>query len=222
MFDQFQGQTLDPQALKAEVGALYGRGDLEMLDYRLVQDPMGQLGLDFSARRNSWGPNYLRFGVSLEDDFKGQTIFNAAARLDMTELNSLGAEWVSDLQVGTAPLLATELYLPLSNVARYFVAPHADIEAHDVAQVVNDRQVGDFRVSSVDYGVDFGRELANWGEVRVGAVLVRDSGSQRAGIDLRRDRILRSFRLRHPYQREFSAQRPGAHRPGQCRGQQRR
>ncbi len=175
MFDQFQGQTLDPQALKTEVGALYGRGDLEMLDYRLVQDPMGQFGLDFSARRNSWGPNYLRFGVSLEDDFKGQTIFNAAARLDMTELNSLGAEWVWDLQVGTAPLLATELYLPLSNLTRYFVAPHADIEAHDVAQVVNDRQVGDFRVSSVDYGVDFGRELANWGEMRVGALQSRGS-----------------------------------------------
>jgi NTE family protein len=175
MFDQFQGQTLDPQALKAEVGALYGRGDLEMLDYRLVQDPVGQFGLDFSARRNSWGPNYLRFGVSFEDDFKGQTIVNAAARLDMTELNSLGAEWVWDLQVGTAPLLATELYLPLSNLTRYFVAPHADIEAHDVAQVVNDRQVGDFRVSSVDYGVDFGRELANWGEMRVGALQSRGS-----------------------------------------------
>jgi NTE family protein len=175
MFGQFQGQTLDPQALKAEVGALYGRGDLEMLDYHLVQDPLGQFGLDFSARRNSWGPNYLRFGVSLEDDFKGQTIFNAAARLDMTELNSLGAELVWDLQVGTAPLLAAELYLPLSNVTRYFVAPHADIEAHDVAQVVNDRQVGDFRVSSVDYGVDFGRELANWGEMRVGALQSRGS-----------------------------------------------
>jgi NTE family protein len=175
MFDQFQGQTLDPQALKTEVGALYGRGNLEMLDYRLVQDPMGQFGLDFSARRNSWGPNYLRFGVSLEDDFKGQTIFNAAARLDMTELNSLGAEWVWDLQVGTAPLLSTELYLPLSNVTRYFVAPHADIEAHDVAQVLNDRQVGDFRVSSVDYGVDFGRELANWGEMRIGALQSRGS-----------------------------------------------
>ena len=170
MFGQFVGQALDADALKAEVGALYGRGDLEMLDYRLVQDPLGAFGLDFSARRNSWGPNYLRFGVSLEDDFKGQTIFNAAARLDITELNSLGAEWVWDLQVGTAPLLSTELYLPLSNVARYFIAPHADVEAHDVAQVVNDRQVGDFRVSSVDYGVDFGREFANWGEMRVGAL----------------------------------------------------
>jgi NTE family protein len=154
MFDQFQGRTVD----------------LEMLDYRLVQNPLGQFGLDFSARQNSWGPNYLRFGVALEDDFKGQTIFNAAARLDVTEINSLGAEWVWDMQVGTAPLLATELWLPLSNVTQYFVAPHADIEAHDVAQVVNDRQVGEFRVSSVDYGLDFGREFANWGEMRVGAL----------------------------------------------------
>ena len=41
----------------------------------------------------------------LEDDFKGNTIFNAAGRLDFTELNSLGAESRLDLQVGTAPLL---------------------------------------------------------------------------------------------------------------------
>jgi NTE family protein len=170
MFGQFQERALDPDALKAQVDALYGRGDLEMLDYRLTQDPPGRFGLDFSARRNSWGPNYLRFGIALQDDFKGQTTFNAAGRLDITELNSLGAESVWDLQVGTSPLLATELYLPLSNVTRYFVAPHADVESHEIAQIVDDRQVGEFRVSSVDYGVDFGREFGNWGELRVGTL----------------------------------------------------
>ena len=53
MFGQFQDRTLDPDALKAQVDALYGRGDLEMLDYRLMQDAPGRFGLDFSARRNS-------------------------------------------------------------------------------------------------------------------------------------------------------------------------
>jgi NTE family protein len=182
MFEQFKGRTVEPEALKAEVGALYGRGDLEMLDYRLVQDPLGHFGLDFSARRNSWGPNYLRFGISLQDDFKGQTSFNAAGRLDVTELNSLGAESVWDVQVGTAPLLATELYLPLSNVTRYFFAPHAQVEAHDVAQIINNRQVGQYRVSSVDYGLDFGREFSNWGEARVGAVNSRGSSHVKLGV----------------------------------------
>jgi NTE family protein len=182
MFARFQGHTVEPGELRAQVGALYGRGDLEMLDYRLVQDPLGRFGLDFSARRNSWGPNYLRFGISLQDDFKGQTSFNAAGRLDFTELNSLGAESVWDVQVGTAPRLATELYLPLSNVTRYFIAPHAQVEAHDVAQVVDGRQVGEYRVSSVDYGLDFGREFGNWGEMRVGALNSRGSSHVNLGV----------------------------------------
>ena len=170
MFGQFVGQNTDPDALEHQVEALYGRGNMEMLDYELEHDPFGHYGLDFSAHRNSWGPNYLRFGVQAQDDFKGQTTFNAAGRLDLTELNSLGAESVWDAQVGTSPLLATELYLPLSNVYRYFLAPHAQVEAHDIAQVENNRQVGLFRVSSFDYGIDFGREFASWGEARIGAL----------------------------------------------------
>lgn len=173
VFGKDVGHTLDPQLLQDQVQSLYSRGNLEMLDYQLVQDPLGQAGLDFTARRNSWGPNYLRFGLFMEDDFKGNAIVNAAGRLDVTELNSLGAEWVSDLQVGTSPLLATELYLPLSDTNRYFVSPHADIESHEIAQVENDRQVGWYRVRSIDYGLDFGRELGTWGEMRVGAVDTR-------------------------------------------------
>jgi NTE family protein len=173
VFGHFQGQTLDPQALHQQVEALYGRGNMEVLDYQLEHDPFGHYGLDFTARRNSWGPDYLRFGVQLQDDFKGLTTFNAAGRLDITELNSLGAESMWDAQVGTAPLLATELYLPLSNVYRYFVAPHAQVEAHDIAQVENGRQVGLFRVSSIDYGLDVGREFSTWGEVRSGILKSR-------------------------------------------------
>jgi|HubBroStandDraft_6_1064221.scaffolds.fasta_scaffold08807_5 NTE family protein len=170
LFGQFVGKPLDPDGLEEQVEALYGRGDMEMLDYQLDHDPFGHYGLDFNARRNSWGPNYLRFGVQLEDDFKGLTTFDAAGRLDITELNSLGAESVWDGQVGTAPYLATELYLPLSNVYRYFLAPHLQVQAHDIAQVEGGRQVGLFRTSSFDYGIDFGREFSNWGEMRVGVL----------------------------------------------------
>jgi len=175
MFGDFVGSTLDPGALKGQIDRLYGRGDLELLDYRLVQDPTGQEGLDFTAQRNSWGPNYLRFGVSMEDDFQGFTIFNAAARLDFTELNSLGAAARLDLQAGTAPLVGTELYLPLSNTTRYFIAPHLQAEAHNIAQDEDGRQVGWYRVSSFDDGIDFGREFGDWGELRFGAGETRGS-----------------------------------------------
>jgi NTE family protein len=180
LFGQFTGKTLNPQALEQQVDALYGRGNMEMLDYQLDHDPLGHYGLDFSARRNSWGPNYLRFGVQLEDDFKGLTTFNAAGRVDITELNSLGAESVWDGQVGSAPFLATELYLPLSNVYRYFFAPHLQVEAHDIAQVEGNRQVGLYRTSSFDYGIDFGREFSNWGEARLG--LLKSDGNTHVSL----------------------------------------
>jgi NTE family protein len=180
LFGQYRGQTLNPDALEDQVDALYGRGDMEMLDYQLTHDPLGHQGLDFTARRNSWGPNYLRFGVQLEDDFKGLTTFNAGGRLDITELNSLGAESVWDAQVGSSPLLGTELYLPLSNVYRYFLAPHVQVEAHDIAQVEGGRQVGLYRVSDFDYGLDFGREFGSWGEARLG--MLRTNGNTHVSV----------------------------------------
>jgi NTE family protein len=180
MFDRFSGRELDPQALQRQIQLLYGRGYLETLDYQLQQDPAGQYGLDFTALRNSWGPNYLRLGMDMQDDFEGDTSFDAAGRLDVTELNSLGAEWDSVLQVGTAPLLSTEFYQPLSNVMQYFVDPHADVGQYQVAQVEQGRHVGEYLVRSVHAGIDFGRALGNWGEIRAGAV--SDNGSERVSL----------------------------------------
>jgi NTE family protein len=175
LFGGFVGQPVDADALGRSVTSLYGRGTMETLDYRIARDNDGRQGLDFSARRNSWGPNYLRIGLSLQDDFSGRTTFNAAGRLVFSELNSVGAESVWDMRVGTSPRLATELYLPLSNVRRYFIAPHGEIEAHNVAQLVDNEQVGEYRVRSASYGLDLGRELGNVGEIRGG--IVRSSGS---------------------------------------------
>jgi NTE family protein len=180
MFDRFSGHMLDAQALQQQIQLLYGRGYLETLDYQLQQGPNDQYGLDFTALRNSWGPNYLRLGLDMQDDFEGDTSFNAAGRLDVTELNSLGAEWDSVLRVGTAPLLSTEFYQPLSNVTQYFVDPHADVGQFQIAQVENGRHVGEYLVRSFHAGLDLGRALGNWGDIRVGAVA--NDGSERVSL----------------------------------------
>ncbi|HEY7928886.1 MAG TPA: patatin-like phospholipase family protein [Steroidobacteraceae bacterium] len=180
MFDRFSGRALDAQALQKQIELLYGRGYLETLDYQLQPDRANQYGLDFTALRNSWGPNYLRLGMDMQDDFEGDTSFNAAGRLDVTELNSLGAEWDSVLRVGTAPLLSTEFYQPLSNVTQYFVDPHVDIGQYQIAQVEGGRHVGEYLVRSVHAGLDLGRALGNWGEIRLGAV--SDNGSERVSL----------------------------------------
>src|SRR3984885_3560205 len=104
------GKPLDIDAVGARVTELYGLGNFETLDYALVEQGEGadeESGLELRARRKSWGPNYVRFGLNLEDDFQGNSRYNAATRFILTELDDLGAELVTDVQIGSDPRVAS-------------------------------------------------------------------------------------------------------------------
>jgi NTE family protein len=166
-FDPFVGSKLDLAALEQQIEALYGLDTFETVDYRLVREGEQQ-GLEIAARRKSWGPNYVRFGLNLQDDFEGNNAFNAATRFIVTEINQLGAEWLTDLQVGENPRFFTEFYQPLSYVSRYFISPHIDFQVRNLQVLEEQQRIAEFRVRSAEFGLDVGREFGNWGELRTG------------------------------------------------------
>jgi NTE family protein len=169
------GKVANGEVLSKRVAELYGQGNLETFDYRLMQNdpPPGEppeYGLALTTRRNSWGPNYLRFGLQLQNDFEGNSSFNAAVRGTLAEITRFGGEWVWDVQVGETPRVATEVYLPVGYRSRWFVAPHAQFQIRTVQIADEDEHIlAEYRVRSTDYGVDLGRELGNYGEMRIGA-----------------------------------------------------
>jgi NTE family protein len=174
LFGDQVGKPVNVPRLTRRVGELYGQGNLEIFDYRLVQgdtaaeDP--EYGLAFTTRRNSWGPNYLRFGLQLQNDFEGNSSFNAAARGTLAEITRYGGEWLWDFQVGETPRVATEVYLPVGYRSRWFVAPHAQFQIRTLPLINDDERIlAEYRVRTTDIGVDLGRELGNYGEIRVGA-----------------------------------------------------
>ena len=153
------------------VNGLYGLGDFETIDYSVVTEGSGadtQTGIEVHARRKSWGPNYLRFGLNLQDDFQGNNRYNAATRFVVTEINNLGAEWRTDLQIGNNPKAVSEFYQPLTADRLWFFAPSTRIEARDLPIYSNDVQIADFRQRFAEADVDFGRNLGDWGELRMG------------------------------------------------------
>ena len=165
------GKPLDADAVAARITELYGLGYFETLDYTVVTQGEGsdeQSGLEVHARRKSWGPNYVRFGLNLQDDFQGNTQYNAAVRFLMTEIDPLGAELLTDVQIGSDPKLTSEFYQPLDALRTWFVAPGLRVEARDLPIYVNNLQIADFRDREAEADVDFGRTLGNWGEIRVG------------------------------------------------------
>jgi NTE family protein len=184
LFADLAGDPAAAARLDARVTSFYGRGDLESLDYNWLTDsaPDGtsRQGLVLRARRNAYGPNYVRFGLNLQDDFEGNSSFNAAARFVMTELTERGAELSADFQIGESPVIGGELYWPLDDRQRWFVAPQARLTIRNVPVSSEQRLLAEYRVRSFDAGLDFGREFGNWGELRVGAHI--DSGRSRVRI----------------------------------------
>jgi NTE family protein len=190
------GKPLDLDEVGKRITELYGLGNFETLDYTLVEQPAGagnantnstattatttapagesgsgddqESGLEIRARRKSWGPNYVRFGLNLEDDFQGNSRYNAAARFLLTEIDDLGAESLTDVQIGSNPKVVSEFYQPLDALRTWFFAPGARVEQRDLGIYTNNSEVADFRDREVEGDFDVGRELGNWGEIRVG------------------------------------------------------
>ena len=162
------GDVVNAELLAEDAGRLYGMNTFENVTYEIVRDGE-QTGVEFSTQAKSWGPDFLKFALSIEDDFDGATNFNLAARLTMTGINALGAEWRNDLQIGTDPRFESEFYQPLSFDSRYFVAPRVRLEQSNLKVFAADSSIARYRISDAEFGIDLGRELGRWGEFRIGA-----------------------------------------------------
>jgi len=174
------GESLDPAAVARGVRRLYGDGTFEAVDYRLVGEG-GATGLEVSARPKSWGPNYVRFGLELQDDFEGGNNFNAGMRLLFTELNRAGGEFQLDLQIGNEPTVFAELYQPLGPASPWFLAPRLRMDRRSFDVISGDYRLAEYRVKTGEGGIDLGRELGNRGEVRVGLLRATGSSQMRVG-----------------------------------------
>ena len=161
------GAVPDAASLDAAVTTLYGRGNFERVDYTVVERG-GRRDVEFAVERNSWGPNYVRFGLNLEDDFSGNSNYNAAARFVLADIGPLAAEWVWDFQLGSEPRVATEFYQPFGSKANWFVMPQARFEVRNVPLLRDGVRIAEYRLRTTEYGLDIGRELGNWGELRAG------------------------------------------------------
>lgn len=162
-----RGDEVDAGRLSKDAARLYGLQLYEQVDYRLINEG-DSTGVEFTTRTKTWGPNFLRFGMLLQDDFEGRTSFNVSSRLTRAGINHLGAEWRSDLQLGTEPSVFSEFYQPLSADSRTFVAPHVALEQDNFNVFDGNASVARYRVGEAEIGLDFGYELGLWGEMRLG------------------------------------------------------
>jgi NTE family protein len=191
VFGGFAGKALEPAKVQEKLDRQYGLDRFASVDYRVVTDD-GEDGLEINLRRKSWGPNFLRLGLSLQTDYSGGATGNAAARLLLTGLNTYDAEWLTDLQLGEEPRFYTEFFQPLSLTSDFFVAPSFRYEMKTLQIVEDGERVARYRVRDTEAALAVGAELSNWGEARIGyrygngstRVMIGDPGLPEGDFDI--------------------------------------
>ncbi len=174
------GGPLDVGRLESDITDIYGFDTFEVVTYD-VDEVDGITTLSLRTTEKSWGPNYLRFGINLEDDFDGGSNYNLAASLTMTELNRRGGEFRTELQVGESPRVFAEFYQPLDYASRWFVNPQFEWRQESTGLFDAGDQIAQFRDSTTSIALDVGRQFGNRAEARIGLLRARASESLRIG-----------------------------------------
>jgi NTE family protein len=167
-----EGQQPDPKTLEEDVRRLYATGDFERVGYGLLEDA-GRRVVTFDAVEKSWGPNFVKLGLEGGYDLRGESRFEALAAYRRTWIDSLGAEWRTDLQLGRQDRLANELYQPLGIDRIFFVAPYAELD-RDIQDVfAGGQRVARYVMYEGLTGVDVGSRLGRTAELRSGLEIGR-------------------------------------------------
>ncbi|HEX4858689.1 MAG TPA: patatin-like phospholipase family protein [Usitatibacteraceae bacterium] len=178
------GDAIDFKSLNLGVSRVFGSGYFERVNYSLLNDG-GRNVLAVDAREKQWGPNYLRFGLSLNADTVGEGRFNLLMRYLQTQFNSWGAEWRTDFQLGRDRRIATQFYQPLG-AAGWRNAVSVSLGAEAVKRPLdfyfNGVRLTQFLLSGNAKSIDLGLDLSRNAVLRVGVVDAGNVTKQNIGI----------------------------------------
>jgi NTE family protein len=155
--------------LDAGLRRLAATEDFEKVDYRF-EDVNGQRVLVLKPVEKDWGPNYLRFGLDLSTDFKGQSAFDVLINHRMTWLNSRGLEWRNTVSLGRTTGITSELYQPIDYQRRFFVAPNLEAMRQRNDLFLDETAVSTYLVQRLLFGLDAGMNFGTTAQARVGYV----------------------------------------------------
>ncbi len=146
---------------------IYGDGDFESVDYALVDDA-GRHVLRVMPVEKSWGPDYLRFGISLQAERRDGATFGIRAAYHRRWLNALGGEVLYHAELGSHNRLGINYHQPLDARQRYFMETVLGVEQERLNVYENDQRIAQYRVSERRLGLWLGQNTHVFGALRFG------------------------------------------------------
>ncbi|MGB7906083.1 MAG: patatin-like phospholipase family protein [Steroidobacteraceae bacterium] len=174
------GDTVDTAKISAEAQQMAALQEFESVEYRLTGDP-GNPTLEWWPKEKAYGPDYLKFDLGLYGSEDGDLGFIVYAKHTRTWLNSLGAEWRNEVQLGYFNNLSTSLYQPLDVAQRFFVEPKLFWTRSWEDVFVDNERLARYKFSEWGGKFDLGVNINDDAQIRAGYIYTRRRASVETG-----------------------------------------
>ena len=163
------GKPLELAALRRDLVRIHRAGTFMKVGFRLekVED---RNRLVVQAYPKSWGPGYLRVGLTLETDLAGDSEFSILGYYRRANVNRLGAEWKNVIRLGSPTALFSEFYQPLHPRGMWFAAPVVAIEKRQDDVVLPDGTFESWERTWSQGSFDLGVNLFHYASMRLGVL----------------------------------------------------
>lgn len=172
----------DPQTLNESLNAIHSTGLYERVSYRYVPSESGT-GVVVEASRKTWGPDLVRFGFSLEDDFSGNNNFNISAGYTRKAFNTAGGDFRAVANVGETPGVLLEYFQPLSTLGSAYMLVTLDHQQFSQGAFNDTSQTARYRTRRTEGGLFTGWQFGHHSDLRFGLRLGTGRASRRVGGD---------------------------------------
>ena len=175
------GDTVDTAKISGEAQRMSVLQEFESVSYTVTGDPRNPT-LEWWPKEKALGPNYLKFDLGLYGSEGGDIGFVIYGKHTRTWLNSLGAEWRNEVQLGYYNNVSTSWYQPLDVAQRFFVEPKAFWIRSWNDLFLDDERLATYRFSDWGGTIDLGANVTDDAQLRIGYLYTRrktevDTGS---------------------------------------------
>lgn len=160
-------QTINTDELETDLLRVYGDGYYENVDYSLLTQRERNI-LRIAPVEKSWGPDYLRAGLSLDSSLKQDASYSLRLGYHKTWLNSLGGQMLGIAEIGRNSALGGEYYQPLDARQRFFVDASLVYSSERRSLYQDDLRLADFRDKRVAATLGAGINVGVLGQIRAG------------------------------------------------------
>lgn len=163
---------------------VWAMGDFQSVPFHFEPGPRGTEVLVFKPTEKEWGYSSFRIGGNVQTDFRSSNTFNVLLGHTWGWLNSWGAQWRNEIQIGEIKRAASEWYQPLGPTSNWFVMPSISYqwEPFDVYLGSRDEPIARYRNEQLDISLALGYEIARIGRVEANVGWLDNRSAMEIGI----------------------------------------